>query len=82
MVHEKESNLSTADREIHLARLLNAPVNLVWQGWTEAEHIKNWWGPNGFSTTISKMDENGEWDLILHGPEGTDYKNKGILKKC
>lgn len=83
MVHEKENNPSTADREIRMSRLLNAPVSLVWQVWTEAEHLKKWWGPNGFSTTINKMDvtENGEWDLIMHGPDGTDYKNKSIFKE-
>lgn len=74
---------NTTDREIRLSRLLNAPVALVWEVWTNPEHIKNWWGPNGFTSTITKMDikENGEWDLIMHGPDGTDYKNKSIFKE-
>lgn len=74
---------NTADREIRLSRLLNAPVSLVWEVWTTPEHIKNWWGPNGFTNTITKMDvtENGVWDLIMHGPDGTDYKNKSIFKE-
>lgn len=79
----KESNTATADRELRMSRLLDAPVALVWEVWTNPEHIKNWWGPNGFTNTISKMDikENGEWDLIMHGPDGTDYKNKSIFKE-
>lgn len=71
----------TADREIRISRLLDAPIELVWEVWTNPEHIKNWWGPNGFTNTISKMDlrPGGEWDLIMHGPDGTDYKNRSVF---
>src|SRR3954471_23648213 len=74
---------NTADREISVSRLLNAPIELVWEVWTDPEHIKNWWGPNGFTNTITKMEvkPGGEWDLIMHGPDGTDYKNKSVFKE-
>ena len=74
---------STANREIHISRLLQAPIELVWEVWTNPEHIKNWWGPNGFTNTISKMDTKpgGEWNLVMHGPDGTDYNNKSIFKE-
>ncbi len=78
-MNNRENN--TADREIRISRLLNAPVELVWEVWTNPEHIKNWWGPNGFTNTISKMDirPGGDWDLVMHGPDGTDYKNKSLF---
>jgi uncharacterized protein YndB with AHSA1/START domain len=74
---------STQDRELIITRKLNAPVKLVWEVWTKPEHIANWWGPDGFTNTISKMDvvPGGEWDLVMHGPDGTDYKNKSIFKE-
>lgn len=77
----EKNQSSTADREIRMSRLLNAPVELVWEVWTDPEHIKNWWGPNGFTNTISKMDiqPGGEWNLVMHGPDGTDYKNKSLF---
>lgn len=67
----------TADRELTVSRLLNAPVELVWEVWTNPEHIKHWWGPNGFTNTIYKMDvkEGGEWDFTMHGPDGTNFRN-------
>jgi len=78
-----ESNSTTKDREITISRTLNAPVELVWEAWTNPEHIANWWGPNGFTNTITKMDltPGGEWLLVMHGPDGTDYKNKSIFKE-
>jgi uncharacterized protein YndB with AHSA1/START domain len=73
----------TKDREIFLSRTLNAPVALVWEVWTQAEHIANWWGPAGFTNTISAMDMHvgGEWNLIMHGPDGKHYINKSIFKE-
>ena len=73
----------TKDRELLLSRTLNAPVALVWEVWTRPEHIANWWGPDGFTNTITKMDfrPGGEWDLVMHGPDGTDYKNKSVFKE-
>jgi len=78
---QNENN--TADREIRISRLLNAPIELVWEVWTNPEHIKNWWGPNGFTNTISIMNvqPDGEWNLIMHRPDGTDYRNESIFKE-
>jgi len=83
MENKKETNSSTADRELIITRILNAPRELVWEVWTKPEHIKNWWGPNGFTNTISTMEvkPGGIWDLVMHGPDGTDYKNKSIYKE-
>lgn len=80
-MQQKES--STADREIKMSRLLNAPVELVWEVWTKPEHIANWWGPDGFTNTIHDMQVSaaGEWNLTMHSPDGTDYKNKSIYKE-
>ncbi len=66
-----------------ISRVINAPVGLVWEVWTTPSHIKHWYGPDGFTTTIITMDvvEGGEWEFILHGPDGTDYPNKNIYKE-
>lgn len=74
---------NTADRELKLSRILHAPVELVWEVWTNPDHVKNWWGPDGFTNTITLMDirKDGEWHLVMHGPDGTDYKNKSIFRE-
>jgi uncharacterized protein YndB with AHSA1/START domain len=68
-------------RFIRLTKLLNTPVEKVWEVWSNPEHIKNWWGPNGFTNTITKMDlqPGGEWLLVMHGPDGTDYDNRSVF---
>ena len=76
-----ESN--TKDRELLITRTLNAPAERVWEAFTNPEHVANWWGPNGFTNTIYTMDlrPGGLWELVMHGPDGTDYKNKSIYKE-
>jgi uncharacterized protein YndB with AHSA1/START domain len=70
-------------RELTISRIVNAPRELVWKVWTDPEHIKNWWGPNGFTNTIFQMDvqPGGIWEFIMHGPDGTDYRNKSVYKE-
>lgn len=74
---------NTKDRELLITRTLNAPIELVWEAFTNPEHVANWWGPNGFTNTIYTMDlrPGGLWELVMHGPDGTDYKNKSIYKE-
>ena len=80
---ESKKDDKQGNREMSITRVLKAPRELVWQVWTSPEHIKHWWGPNGFTNTISEMDvrPGGVWEFIMHGPDGTDYKNKHIYKE-
>lgn len=73
----------TESREMRITRIFKAPIELMWEVWTDPEHIANWWGPAGFTTTIHTMDfkEGGEWKLTLHGPDGTDYANRSVFKE-
>jgi uncharacterized protein YndB with AHSA1/START domain len=72
---------NTADRELVFKRVFDAPRELVFAVWTDPEHLAQWWGPNGFTTTISEMDvrPGGVWRLVMHGPDGKDYKNRIIF---
>src|SRR5690349_10691408 len=72
---------STPDREIVATRVFNAPRELVFDLWTRPEHVAQWWGPNGFTTTIQEMDvrPGGVWRLVMHGPDGTNYPNRSVF---
>lgn len=68
-------------REIVISRVFAAPRELVWEVWTNPKHIVEWWGPEGFTTTIQQMDfePGGAWKHILHGPDGTDYPANAVF---
>ncbi len=44
------------NNELVLTRVFNAPRELVFKVWADPEHFGKWWGPKGFSLTVSKMD--------------------------
>ena len=67
---------ATADREITVSRVIDAPRELVFEAFTEVRHLSHWWGPQGFTTTTRAFEfrVGGEWDFVMHGPDGTDYQ--------
>jgi uncharacterized protein YndB with AHSA1/START domain len=67
---------ATADREIVISRVIDAPRELVFKAFTEVRHLSRWWGPDGFTTTTRAFEfrVGGEWDFVMHGPDGTDYQ--------
>jgi uncharacterized protein YndB with AHSA1/START domain len=66
---------ATADREIVISRVIDAPRELVFEAFTEVRHLSRWWGPEGFTTTTQSFEfrVGGEWNFVMHGPDGTDY---------
>jgi uncharacterized protein YndB with AHSA1/START domain len=66
---------ATADREIVISRVIDAPRELVFEAFTEVRHLSRWWGPEGFTTTTQSFEfrVGGEWDFVMHGPDGTDH---------
>ena len=67
---------ATADREIVISRVISAPRELVFEAFTEVRHLSQWWGPEGFTTTTRAFEfrVGGEWNFVMHGPDGTDYQ--------
>ena len=39
-----------------IERTFDAPVELMWQMWTDPEHFKAWYGPDGATIPVAKMD--------------------------
>ncbi|MGY4642518.1 SRPBCC family protein [Cellulomonas sp. URHB0016] len=70
------TNELAAAREIVVVRVIGAPRERVFEAFTEVRHLSRWWGPEGFTTTTRAFEfrVGGEWDFVMHGPDGTDYQ--------
>ncbi len=70
------------NREILSSRIINSPVETVYQAFENPNHLKNWWGPEGFTNTIHEFDlrVGGNWILTMHGPEKGNYENSSVFK--
>ncbi|MBT2292790.1 SRPBCC domain-containing protein [Paenibacillus albidus] len=62
------------NNELVITREFAAPRDLVFKVWSEAEHLKNWWGPKGSKLEVARMDfrPGGVFHFKLMYPEGPD----------
>ena len=79
----KRTSVEVEGKEIIVKRVFHASRELIWKAWTQPEHLKNWWGPKGFSITTSEfeMKPGGIWRFIMKGPDGVEYPNKITFKE-
>jgi len=63
--------------DLTVTRTFDVPVEQVWQAWTEPEHVKRWWGPDGFTAPIAEMDvrEGGTSLVCMRSPGGAEFYN-------
>src|SRR3954464_6223271 len=73
----------TADREIVVERVFDAPRERVWEAWVDPRQVDLWWGPRGFTTTTHEMDvrPGGVRRLTMVGPDGTEFVNKSVYQE-
>ncbi len=64
--------------EILSSRVFTFPIEKVFDAWTKPEHLRNWWGPAGFTNTFHEFDlrVGGRWKFTMHGPEKGNYENE------
>jgi uncharacterized protein YndB with AHSA1/START domain len=76
----KTSVTKPSGRELVFTRVFDAPRELVYEAWTEPAHLEQWWGPYGFRTeSLSKETRvGGEWRLIMHAPDGREFRNRVV----
>ena len=70
-------------REVTLTRMIDAPRDLVFRAWTEAEHLSEWWGPEGFTAPKVESDARagGSFKILMRGPDGTESEVEGTYKE-
>jgi len=83
MVKQNHSTSTQSDREIVITRIFDAPRELVFKAWTEAKHIEQWWGPEGFTTRVTEMDlrPGGQWCYVMISSDGTEYPAQGVFRE-
>jgi uncharacterized protein YndB with AHSA1/START domain len=60
--------------DLVLERTLDAPVDLVWEAYTNPEHLKKWFAPRPYEVTEMELDlrPGGVFRLRMTGPDGFD----------
>ncbi len=68
-VVDKERQTITVSREFA------APLPLVWEAYTKADILDQWWAPKPWKARTKRMDfrEGGEWLYAMVGPAGEEH---------
>ena len=67
------------NRTLTLKKVFNAPVKLVWEAWTNSEHVVQWWAPKGMKINIIENDfkVGGKWKYSMPMPDGNLFISEG-----
>lgn len=85
-MHRKDyqvSDAEAADRPFVIARIFDAPRDRVFRAWTECEHLKQWWGPKGFTIVSCTNDlrPGGVFHYGMRAPDGGTMWGKWVYRE-
>jgi len=71
------------DRPFVIARAFDAPRKLVFEVWTQPEHLKQWFSPKGFTVLAAKMDfrPGGVYHYGMRAPDGKDMWGRWVFRE-
>jgi len=73
----------TASQELVITRAIDAPHELVFKAWTEADRLAQWWGPKGFSVRVASLDlrPGGTFLYCLKSASGQEMWGKFVYRE-
>lgn len=81
MVTPPDDDRGAERLDLILTRVIDAPPDLVWQAWTDPEHLKKWWAPAPLTTAECEMEvrPGGLFRTLMRAPDGTEYRTNGCF---
>ncbi len=67
------SDNTATQNAVVIERIFEAPVELVWNMWAQADHFQKWYGPQGFTVPVAEMDVRvgGKRLICMASPDGS-----------
>ena len=68
-----------SDRELVLARIIDAPREKVFRAWTDPKLMTQWFAPLPWTTPVAETDvrPGGASLVVMRDPEGNEFPNRG-----
>lgn len=75
--------INKQNKTISMSREFNASLEQVWRAYTEADLIKQWWGPRQYEVIVDKLDftVDGEWRFVQKAKDGGEHAFHGVFKE-
>jgi uncharacterized protein YndB with AHSA1/START domain len=71
------------EQEFVVERQFNAPRTLMFQVFTQPEHLKRWWAPQPYSLPTCTIDlrPGGIWHYSMRSPEGQEHWARSVYRE-
>jgi uncharacterized protein YndB with AHSA1/START domain len=80
-----ETTITTpSDLEVTATRVVDAPRSLIWEMWTNPEHVRNWLlGPEGWTMPVCEIDlrPGGGWRYVWPKANGKEMEMRGSYRE-
>ncbi len=73
-----------SDCEVAMSRVFDAPRRLVFEAWTNPEHVPHWMiGPEGWTMPVCEIDlrAGGAWHFVWRKADGTEMAMNGTYRE-
>lgn len=82
MISNSDS-FNAATQALVISREFDAPRELVYRTWTQAEHLANWWGPTGVEIVVESLDlrPGGMFHYKMAWPDGGEMYGKFVYRQ-
>jgi len=67
-----------------MTRVFDAPRRLVFQAWTNSEHVPHWMlGPKGWTMPVCEIDPRpgGAWHFVWRHSDSTEMEMRGVYRE-
>jgi uncharacterized protein YndB with AHSA1/START domain len=72
-----DSTPATADQQVLIIRIFEAPREQVFRAWTDPDEVAAWYGPEGFDTPRERihidLHVGGRYELTMVQPGGSEF---------
>lgn len=82
-IGDRMTLITPSDREIILTRVFDAPRRLVFEAWTQPEHVKQWYGCHIMTLLVCEIElrVGGAYRYVMRGPDGVEHTMKGVYRE-
>jgi uncharacterized protein YndB with AHSA1/START domain len=71
------------EEDLTITHIFDAPREIVWAIWTEPELVRRWWGPEGFTVPVARIDlrVGGRYLYCMMSPDCEDLWSTGVYRE-
>jgi uncharacterized protein YndB with AHSA1/START domain len=83
MIGDMAGSEHPSEMRLHLERVLDVPQGRVYASFVDADQVRRWWGPAGFTVPRLEFDptEGTDYRIAMQPPDGDVFHIRGTFRE-